>query len=63
MEQRYNPLFGSTNKVPQTLADFKVWLIYRYPKTKFRLDISQETYKILRDNQMRIEEQFYADEK
>lgn len=62
MERRYNPLFGSANKVPQTLADFKVWLLYKYPRTKFKLDISQENYRILRDNQIKMEQHCDADE-
>lgn len=49
-------LFGSPEKVPQTLADFKVWMLNKYPKRKFAFDISKETYEILKNNQMKIEE-------
>lgn len=48
-------LFGSPEKVPQTLADFKVWMLLKYPKTKFRFDISKETYEVLKNNQIKIE--------
>jgi hypothetical protein len=50
------PLFGSVDKVPETIADFKAWLICEYPNTKFRLDITKENYEILRNNQIKIEE-------
>jgi hypothetical protein len=56
MDSRRNILFGSADKVPKTLADFKIWLLYRYPEQRFFLDISQETYTILRDNQIKLEE-------
>lgn len=49
-------LFGSPEKVPQTLADFKVWMLTQYPNRKFAFDISRETYEILKNNQMKIEE-------
>lgn len=58
MDSRRNTLFGSPEKVPQTLADFKAWMIYKYPGRKFRLDISKETYEILKNNQMAIEEKY-----
>jgi hypothetical protein len=56
MEIKRAPLFGSVDKVPKTIADFKAWLIYKYPKTKFNLDITKEDYEILRNNQIKIEE-------
>lgn len=58
MDSRRNTLFGSADKVPKTLADFKAWIINKYPSTKFRLDISKETYEILKNNQIMIEEKF-----
>lgn len=41
--------------VPRTLADYKAWLLSKYPNRKFSLDITPQTYQILRDNEIRKE--------
>jgi hypothetical protein len=39
-------------EIPPTLADYKAWLTRKYPTRKWVLDISHETYRMLRDNQL-----------
>lgn len=39
--------------IPDTLADYKAWLVNKYPTRKWVLDISQETYRLLKENQLK----------
>lgn len=47
--------FGSVDAVPKTLADYKLWLINKFPRTKIHLDIKKEVFELLRDNQIKNE--------
>jgi predicted DNA-binding protein (UPF0278 family) len=38
-------------EIPPTLADYKAWLIKKYPKRKWMLDIRPDVYRILVENQ------------
>lgn len=39
--------------IPPTLADYKAWLTRKYPTRKWVLDISPDTYRLLRENQLK----------